>query len=667
MKVFRTRYAVLGAFVAFFVFSSFLIRTLFIVLSWKKMDLSVLALAAVYAKGFVFDLAVSLYFTVLYSLYLLFLPQKWNNQAFNRIFTYTGSFLAVLLSAFSFFAEVPFWHEFESRYNFIAVDYLMYTYEVVNNINQTYPLPYLIGSMVLISLLTMLFFRKQKIFTASFYSVTPFKQRLAATACIFMAVTASWLLLSNDWAETGRNRYNNELAKSGPFSFFAAFKNNELDYNAFYLKENEGLAFRTVRNELAEQNARFQNTPFSISRLIANHDQAQKPNVIMVTIESFSAGFMGYFGNPKNITPVLDSVAKESMVFTDMYATGTRTVRGMEALTLAIPPTPGNSVVRRKDNKDLFNIGTVFGEAGYSRTFFYGGDGYFDNMNLFFGNNGFNIVDRGRKIVPNEHLYTTRTTIPDQNVQFENAWGVCDEDLYDAVIREADKQQSQDQPFFDFVMTTSNHTPYTYPKGKIDIAPGTGREGAVKYTDYAIGEFLKKIQKKEWFKNTVIIFVADHCASSAGRDEVDVAKYHIPCIVYNLPVTHPSAIDVQCSQIDLYPTLFGLLNWKYQSNFYGCNVLLPGYHPRAFVGTYQKLGYLQQDSLVILSPQQQATTTLWNKAKDEQTTIKQDAGLIKKAVAFYQTAYYLYKNGRMKAPYLEKDSLSLANANKTRH
>ena len=594
-----------------------------------------------------FDLAVSLYIFVLYAIYLLFLPQKWNDSYVNRILTYTGCFLAFLLSMFTFFAEVSFWFEFESRFNFIAVDYLVYTFEVVNNINQSFPLPYLIAGMITGSLLVVGIFYKKMVFAVNFHSATPFRQRLTITACILICVFTSYMLLQNSWADTGNNRYNNELAKSGIFSFFAAFRNNELDYNAFYLKRNEREVFQTASNELAEPGTQIPKNQFSIRRFVANPGEVRKPNIIMVTVESLSASFMNTFGSNKNLTPVLDSLVRESLVFTDMYATGTRTVRGMEALTLSIPPTPGNSIVRRQDNKNLFNIGTVFRQAGYSRTFFYGGDGYFDNMNAFFGNNGYDIIDRGRKIVPGEHLHTARTFIPDQNVHFENAWGICDEDLYDAVIRDADRKDSRSQPFFDFVMTTSNHTPYTYPEGKVGIPSGSGRDGAVKYTDYAIGAFLKKIQKKAWFKNTVIIFIADHCASSAGKNEIDVAKYHIPCLIYNLCPSHPSIIDVQCSQIDLYPTLFGLLRWKYPSNFYGRNVLLPGYRPRAFVGTYQKLGYLQGDSLVVLSPQQQVTTSLWNKITDEQKPVKQDAALISKAIALYQSAYYLYKNGGM--------------------
>ncbi|WP_343669000.1 LTA synthase family protein [Chitinophaga sp.] len=591
---------------------------------------------------------VALFFTTGYALYLLLLPQKWNNSLANRIITFASFYLVVLIVMFSFFAELAFWDEFESRFNFIAVDYLIYTFEVINNINQSYPLPWLISSMVLLTSLVFFIFYKKKIFLQSFQSDTPFKKRFLITCLVLAPTLAGYFFVSNSWADNSNNRYQSELAKAGIFSFFAAFKNNELNYYDFYAKEKESEAFAIAQKQLQEPLTRFVDGSSSLRRIVTTPGQTIRPNVILVTIESLSADYMHHFGNNQHITPILDSLADHALLFTNMYATGTRTVRGMEALSLCVPPTPGNSIVRRKDNAHLYTVGSIFRKAGYSTTFFYGGDGFFDNMNNFFGNNGFDITDNGERLLPNERLTTNRTTIPAQTIHFKNAWGICDEDLYDAVIRHADAQYSHQQPFFDFVMTTSNHRPFTYPSGKIDIPSGSGREGAVKYTDYAIGEFLKKIQSKPWFDNTVIIFVADHCSSSAGRNEINVSKYHIPCLVYNLKNDSLKTISQQCSQIDLFPTLFGLLHWQYETIWYGQNVLLPTYQSRAWVATYQKLGYLQHDSLAVLSPQQQVGIFKWDKQSDDLQPIHTDSLLIKKAIATYQTAYYLYKTGGMK-------------------
>lgn len=650
MSLFRPKntYSVLINFVLFYLSASFLVRLSLLLVSFSKADIGIAALLRIFTQGLFFDLGVASFFVLPYALYLLFFPVKKSNSIVNKIITYTALFLALFILLFSFFAEFTFWGEFESRFNFIAVDYLIYTYEVINNINQSYPLPLLIGGMLAITLLVMWWFKKRGIYKQSFTGNTHFLKRLLVTASVIIIAGLYAFFVPNSFAERSENRYQNELAKSGIYSFFSAYKNNELNYKEFYKLLDDKEAFTIIRNELADSSASFISNDFSIRRNIADTGTMVKPNVIMVTIESLSADFLQSFGNKQNITPVLDSLAKQSVLFTNMYATGTRTVRGMEALSLAISPTPGSSIVRRADNDNLTTIGYLFQQQGYERGFFYGGDGYFDNMNQYFGSNGFTVTDRSRGLLKTDNFKTPHHIIPDSAVHFENAWGISDEDLYTAVIKDADEKFAAGKPFYDFVMTTSNHRPYTYPEGKIDIPSGSGRDGAVKYTDFAIGEFVKQVQRKPWFKNTVIIFIADHCASSAGKNEIDIAKYHIPALIYNLPNTAPFSIDKTCSQIDLYPTLFNLLNWTYNSNLYGKNVLSPEYKERVLLGTYQKLAYLNHDSLVILSPQRKVETFFYNKEKNEQVPSPLNDRIVNHAIAYYQTAYYLFKNKGLK-------------------
>ena len=642
------RYSILLGFWKLFIALSFFVRTVLLITCWKSAVISIGSLLSIYFKGFVFDLGVASFCTILYAIYLLLIPQRWNQSRFNKTVTYVGFFLTVLIVMFSFFAEFTFWGEFESRFNFIAVDYLVYTFEVVSNINQSYPLPFLIGGMVLVASLITWWFYKRGIFAASFNSEIPFRRRLITTGILLLIPVFYIFNVKNNWAEKTDNRYRSELSKAGIYSFFSAFRNNELSYNEFYKMDPDAEVFTRMRNLLADSSTRFLGSSNEIYRQINSNDTAiAQPNVIMITIESFSADFMNCFGDSLGITPVLDSLAKQSVLFTNMYATGTRTVRGMEALTLAVPPTPGSSIVRRSDNANLFTVGSIFKEAGYKRTFFYGGDGYFDNMNRFFSTSGFDIVDHPNTTVVDDHLVTKRTAIQKENIQFENAWGICDEDIYKAVIRDADADYKDGKKFFNFVMTTSNHRPFTYPANKISIPQGS-REGAVRYTDFAIGKLLEEAKTKPWFSNTVFIFVADHCASSAGKNEINVSKYHIPCIVYNLPNAKPVELSPVCSQIDLYPTVFNYLNWSYKSNLFGENINAKQYQPRALVGTYQKLGYLKNDTLIVLGPQQKADCYSYNEQTDEQKQVPMNDRLLHEAIANYQSAYQLYKNGGMR-------------------
>ncbi|MCD0487821.1 sulfatase-like hydrolase/transferase [Pedobacter sp. MC2016-14] len=643
-RTFTGRYYVLVSFIIFFILTSFLIRTALLVFSLSKTDFTASGILRIFFLGLDYDIGVALFLTSLYNLYLLFMPNSWINSTANKLITYSGLVLVLLISFFSFFAELTFWQEFESRFNFIAVDYLIYTYEVVNNINESYPLPLLIGGVIVLVLLVMWLFSKTGIFQKSFSSPAPFKIRALISGLLFFATISYSVMLPNSYAESSTNRYQNELSKAGIYAFFAAFKNNELNYNDFYALLPEGEAYRLIRAELKEPQSEFLKGGRSIRRSIKGKGKLYKPNVIMITVESLSADFMAHFGNREHLMPVLDSLADQNLLFTNMYATGTRTVRGMEALTLSLPPTPGSSIVRRQYNQNLTTVGHLFEKEGYTRSFYYGGDGYFDNMNEYFGSNGFNITDRGRNLKINDSYLTKRTLIPDAKVHFENAWGISDGDLFEAVVEGADKDSRSGRPFYDFVMTTSNHRPFTFPEGKIDLKPGC-REAAVCYTDYAIGKFIHEIQQKPWYKNTVVIIVADHCAESAGKNEVQISKYHIPCIVLNLPQKNKARVEKMCSQIDLYPTLFGLLGWSYESNLYGKNVLEPTFEPRAILGTYQKLAYLKNDSLVILGPQQKVETFLYDKLKDTEKPDKLSKMVVQQAMANYQTAYDLFKSG----------------------
>ncbi|WP_149276337.1 LTA synthase family protein [Pareuzebyella sediminis] len=652
-RLFPNRFALLKAFVVLFISVSLLVRLSFLIWDFDEVDSNIFSLLRTIVTGFLFDIGTVSIFTIPYLIYLIFFPVRWYGSLADKIISVFGFFLGVLIIYFSFFGEFTFWDEFQRRYNFIAVDYLIYTYEVVKNINESYPLPILLGSLLTLVALTLFLTSKFGYFRRTYKNETNFKVKFVAALPWFAIALLYGLFVSNDQAEWSENRYNNELSKAGIYSFFAAFRNNELAYTEFYRTIPEDQAFSKIkRTYVAEGDVFVHADKKEILREIRSSDSIQKnqrPNVIFICIESLSGKYLNALGGNFNITPTLDSLANESIFFTNLFATGTRTVRGMEAITLSIPPTPGRSIVKRKNNIGIFTIGEVFRSKGYERNFFYGGDGYFDNMNTYFGGNGFNIIDRGRGFLLDKSITTTRTNIGDDEVTFENAWGVCDEDIYNKVIEEADKAHETDKPFFDFVMTTSNHKPYTYPEGKIDIPSGTGRNGAIKYTDYAIGEFLKAARTKPWFKNTVFVIMSDHCASSAGRWELDVQNYHIPALIYNLPNSKSRKIDKLSSQIDMFPTLFAMLGWDYETNLFGKNILdMKPEDERAFIANYRKLGFLKDNKVVVLGDGKTANFYQCNPSDNSLNPLPMDKGFLETAIANYQVADYLYSSGGLR-------------------
>ena len=403
-------------------------------------------------------------------------------------------FLFVLLIIQNAVSEFFFWNEFGVRYNFIAVDYLVYTNAVIGNIMESYPVVPLFASVGILAFAgTYIIIKKSK----TYLDYLPdFSSKLKIIVLqIILFCSALYLLPTITSQQNSANVFANELQSNGLQKFYIAFSNSELDYFEFYetLPENELAQFEAIVNVNYNNN----------TNTITSEGTEIKKNVVLITVESLSEEFMKHYGNQNNITPFLDQLAEESLFFTNLYATGNRTVRGLEAVTLCLPPTPGESVVKRKDNKNKFTTGSVFQSKGYTTKFLYGGDAYFDNMQDFFGGNGYDVIDK--------------SNLKLNEISFSNIWGVCDEDMAKKAIQVMNEEAKTGKPFFNHWMTVSNHRPFTYPEGKISI-PGTAksREGGVMYTDYALKQFFEMAKKQTWFKNTVFVIVADHCASSSG-------------------------------------------------------------------------------------------------------------------------------------------------------
>ena len=529
-----------------------------------------------YGGGVVKIVLAFLGLKILFFALMLFLPKQ-RLKIRNSLY-FTTLFLYVLLIIFNAVSEYFFYNEFGVRYNFIAVDYLIYTTEVIGNIMESYPIiPLFTAIFVVTGLATWWIYKKTK---DSLLQLPNLVQKLT-----LLGVFAVLLGISLSFAEKINlkkgNIFQQEIAANGMVKFYEAFSNNTLDFFTFY---------PTVDQKTAEKNTLLPLGTTTLSRPITSEKPELQKNVVLISIESLSAAYMKAYGYEESVTPFLDHLAQKSLFFTNLYATGNRTVRGLEALTLCIPPTAGESVIKReKENKNKFTTGSVFKSKGYSVKYLYGGYSYFDNMKDFYGGNGYEIVDRDN-FTPEE-------------ITFANVWGVCDEDMAKKAISEMNKDYKAGKPFFHHWMTVSNHRPFTYPEGKIDIpADSKSRKGGVKYTDYSIMKFFEMAQKQPWFKNTVFVIVADHCSSSAGKTELPMDKYRIPAMIYAPEFVAPQKFSQVTSQIDVMPTVLGLLNFKYQSKFLGQDVFSKNFVPRAYIATYQDLGFIKDNYLTVISP-----------------------------------------------------------------
>jgi phosphoglycerol transferase MdoB-like AlkP superfamily enzyme len=604
-----------------------------------------LSLLGSFAGGLWFDVLASCYAMVPWWIIALLIPGAvWRGKAGAWLLGVI-TFLYGLVFAFIAVAEWFFWDEFQVRFNFIAVDYLVYTQEVLDNIQQSYPMPAIFGGLALAAAVVVFLAARSGLLVWVRGGSTRWLPRVWHTLVMAALVVGITWGFSESQLPRFANEFNREIAKNGPYAFCAAFWQSEIDYERFYMKRDNKVALARAKSLLTlKDTPPLNDDPYDLRRVIHHEGPELRRNVVLISVESLSAGFMQHFKlNFKLhswLTPNLDHLADQGIFFTNLYATGTRTVRGLEALTLCVPPTPGQSIVWRPKNEDMFSTGYLFRTKGYDTSYVYGGDAMFDNMNAFFSKNGYRVVDRGSK---------TKA-----DITFQNAWGVCDEDLFGWAMKEADANQAAGKPFFMHVMTVSNHRPFTFPQGRIDLPQGD-RESAVKYTDYAIGKFLADAKEKPWFANTIFVIVADHCHGSAGKVEVDVTKYHIPCIIWNPTFIKPRVFDTLCSQIDVMPAVLGMQNWNYTTAFYGQDVFSPGYDEsarRIFVSNYQKIAYVHGDALALLKPKQEITLGHVNLRKgtlvdgDIDDALKQ---CLEDTIALYQSAAWQFGNGKLKA------------------
>jgi len=550
---------------------------------WKRVDAVILKLARILS-------------VLMLSFYLIQLLVPGIRKGWKWFTMWVTMFIYSALMVLNAAAEFCYWDEYGVRYNFIAVDYLNLESleEVLTNLVEIYPLGLILFAVAAVaSLVCWLMTRDGDLKDAGIGSFRAWRKNLAII--LPGAVFAALFLHIGYRNFGGRNAFATELQENGCWNFFEAAASTDLDYVRYFptMEEDKALALRHTLCGQGEDGV----------RKVAPSGEPHKKNVVLIEMESMGADFMGRYGNPNGLTPVLDSLAKESLTFDNLFATGNRTVRGIESVTLCNPPTPGESIVKRSDCGDRYTVGDVFRQWGYSTRFLYGGDSGFDNMKAFFSENGYDIVDIN--------------DFKEGEVTFTHSWGACDEDTFGVALRLLDEDAKSGKPSFTHIMTISNHSPFTFPEGKIDFEGKMGtRNPAVRYADYAMGKFLDEARTREWFSNTVFVFVADHCATSAGKTRLPLDCYHIAGMIYAPGFIEPRAVEEIASQIDVMPTTLALLGLGYDAHFYGQDALDSLYRGRAFLATFQDLGYYSGDILTVLAPVRKATQFTVTRSED---------------------------------------------------
>lgn len=593
----------------------------------------------VFADGFHRDVVAALWLVMPLLFWCLIIGNRLFASLLHRLWfrLWLTGFWAVQI--FLLAAEVFFFDEFKSRFNTVAVDYLLYPEEVFTNIWVSYPVvPVVVGCLLLGSLWM---WWAGRIYRTMWARPVNFGRRcLWFFGGLLLAVGLS-LTASLNGAHVSDDRTLNEIANNGSIAFASAAWTRNLDYAAFYKTLPRDEAYARTQRLLSTTNATFNGDKFSIIRHFAGDPSRPRLNVVILLEESLGSEFWGTLGRPDDtLTPEMDRLAMdEGLLFANLYANGNRTVRGMEGVLSSFPSLPGDSIVKRDRSENVETIARVLKRDGYNTIFLYGGRGIFDGMKPFAVKNGYDrFVEQKDFVSP----------------AFANVWGVSDEDLYARSIAEFRELNKQGRPFLGTLLSVSNHKPYTYPTGRIAENPNGRRENVVKYTDWCLGQFFQAAKREAFWTNTIFVVVADHGARVYGSQDIPIFSYEIPMVILGPAVVkQPQRINALGGSLDVSPTILGLIGRPYQSMFFGRDLLQPPGatdYAHAVLNHNRDIGMFAHDRMVVLGLQKAVEFYEGNPKVAEITPVAKpspaDVELENDTAALYQVADELYMNRR---------------------
>jgi phosphoglycerol transferase MdoB-like AlkP superfamily enzyme len=532
-----------------------------------------------------------------------------------RRFSFVWVVFSVTLLVFLEAATPGFIGEYDTRPNRLFIEYLKYPHEVIPMLWNGFRIHVFAGIGALVLTLW-----------GMAYLMRPWLQQPRPTRNLkyWMALPLVILLVLVSVRSTTQHRpanpalfaitsdtMVNTLILNSAWAVFHAIYNlkHESDSSEIYgeMSEEEAMRqIRLVREMLHDQRPLIGNPDLpTLTRQLATMKRDKPLNLVIILQESLGATFVESLGGV-SVTPELEKLKSQGWWFENLYATGTRSVRGIEAVVTGFLPTPAQSVVKLSLSQDhFFTLASLLDRKGYLNEFIYGGEAHFDNMRTFFINNDFeSVVDQKDYIQP----------------VFLGSWGVSDEDLFNKAHEQFMKHHAEATPFFTLVFTSSNHSPFEFPDGRIELyeQPKATDNNAVKYADYAMGRFFKQAQASPYWKDTLFLVVADHDIRVRGNDLVPVKNFHIPGLILGADI-QPKVIKTVASQIDLPTTVISLMGIDAEHPMLGRDLSaepegLPG---RAMMQYEQNFAWMEGDNVVVLRPNKAPTHTIYDRRKKE--------------------------------------------------
>jgi phosphoglycerol transferase MdoB-like AlkP superfamily enzyme len=556
--------------------------------------------------------------------------------------------LLVALLAFMEFATPNFIAQFDTRPNILFVEYLKHPKEILSMLIKAVP-----GQLIFAALSTgLIIYLMNKLITPVFART---RQGFILTAPLFSIMMLTICIL------LGRSTLDHRPVNPSTVAFSSDPMVNTLPYSSAYsvlyavyekvryetgsekpygsmsesqilseVRDSSGLGVDLFLDPTIPTLHRQQiNSAFAIT----------KPrNLVIILEESLGADYVGSLGG-LDITPNLDRLSKQGIWFDHLYATGTRSVRGIEAVVTGFPPTPMRSVVKLGGSQhNFFTLAQLLSTKDYATSFIYGGEAHFDNMKRFFSNNGFETI-----IDENDY----------QNAKYFGSWGASDEDLFDKANEVFTQLNDTGKPFFSLVFTSSNHSPFDFPDDRIELyeEPKNTVANAVKYADFALGEYIQKARESAYWKDTVFLIIADHSDRVYGPELVPIEKFRIPALILNAD-SKPRTVSRVSSQIDMLPTLLSMIGLEADHPALGIDMTRPDLDQipaRAIMQYGSTQAYMEDQQVVILQKDLPPQQFIYQHDKLIDA-VSNDQGLQRRALAHALWPMEAYKKNSYRLP-----------------
>lgn len=565
--------------------------------------------------------------------------QRWKTLWFTL--TYIWSLIGLIAILFMELATPAFLLQFDVRPNRLFIEYLKYPQEVLSTLWHGFRVPFL-GGLLLTGVIGYGLHRLLRVPTTPHMVWNPFKNLITwplVALIVFMGIRSTTNHRPANpalFAITGDSMVNSLVINSGYSVLYALYSmKHEARSSEIYgkLPNIEMLHYSLDWPWLKTYH--FDNPDYPTAHHQTASSDREKPlNLVIVLQESMGATFVKSLGGAA-VTPEFEKLAEEGIWFERLYATGTRSVRGIEAVVSGYLPTPAQSVVKLSNSQnDFTTIASVLKSIDYQTQFIYGGEAHFDNMRGFFTSNGFQDIVDIKKI---------------KDPVFVGSWGASDEDLFNTAQLELEKLHGSGKPFFSLIFTSSNHAPFEFPDGRVELfeQPKNTANNAVKYADWAMGKFFEKAKQSSYWKDTVFLIVADHDNRVYGNNLIPVEKFQIPGLILGADIP-PSRISTLSSQIDLAPTLLSLMGISTCHTMIGRDFTLDASSPgRAFLQFEDYFALMETQKMTILKPDGTAVTAIYDES-EKILTIGESASDTerKRALAHVQLPSYLYRERR---------------------